>query len=188
MYFVVTPEVGLEMIFVDDSTNSLGSSMSNFSIRHRCKAHRREISNNFNLVEKFRNDLIEEEILMENYHSPHKQPGITSEICQSKSDAKNQVSIDSPLPKSHDTMNLGNMFDVKWAHQSPSIILPRIRKLLKNQKFQPYIEVNSDLSFQSSLEARFASRKTFQHPEDFFKFLLKKSYHSYTRTQKVASP
>jgi hypothetical protein len=65
------------MNLADESANSIGSSVSNFSIRGRCKAHRREISNNFTTVENFRNDLIEEEILMENYQGFGQQPRST---------------------------------------------------------------------------------------------------------------
>jgi hypothetical protein len=65
------------MNLADESANSIGSSVSNFSIQGRCKAHCREISNNFTTLENFRNDLIEEEILMENCQGFGQQPGST---------------------------------------------------------------------------------------------------------------
>ena len=65
------------MNLAEESMNSIGSSVSNFSIGGRCKAHRREISNNFTTVEKFRNDLIEEEILMDYPQEFGQQPGST---------------------------------------------------------------------------------------------------------------
>ena len=103
--------------------------------------------------------------------------------------SESKVRRASPAPKLKSVLTFANIFDVKWSHLSPSIILPKIRKLFKNPTLQPYSSTNSDLDLQPNPFPRSPpSLKPSQHPSDLFKSLLAKTYHTYSRSKKHQLP